>query len=876
MRSDWPLVGRAGELSSLCLALRRADARGAVVAGGAGVGRTRLAMAVLAEAEARGHPTAWVVATQAAASVPLGAFAALLPSSASPSASGLELLHELAVAIGDRGGTAPTVLGVDDAHLLDEASAALVHQLTATGAAFVLMTIREDQPAPDAVTTLLKDDHTVWVELGPLRREEVGALVQEVLEGPVDPAVSSRIWDLSEGNVLFCRELLQHALDCGAIALLEGRWRLRRPLSVGPRLSQLLGARLEALDQPVRAVAEVVALGEPLPLNVLDGLVDAADLAAAEEAGAIVVARDLGDALVQTAQPLLGALLRERTAVLRARSVRLALADAVEAAGPPGGGDTSRAAVWRLDAGERPDTNALLAAAAVARSTRDYSEAARLALAAAASGAALAGYASAAEALMWCGDTAEARVLFDRAERAAPDDGARVSVLVGRAATELLSHGHLAAAERILERARPLADEEGRAFIASLRGMVALDRGDAGAALEAAEVWRHAPAGSLGRLHALPIAVTAQAWAGRAVDAVALGERAAREALTAQDHPYLEDLATAAVTSALLLSGAGERAATLAEQRHRQALHVGDEHTRARWAFVSGNIALQRGVLGAAVDRLEEAAALLAELTSGLGPGARAQCAGNLAEAYALAGDLEAADASLASIDAQGLGECWHPETGIARAWVDAVRGDHGAAARALAEVGARAGRLGAWTFAARAWHDLARLGRPAQSLAGLDELAGRVQGGLPAAWSAHAAALAGGDAIGLQAAGERFAASGLPLLAGEAFAEAACAHRDAGRPGAALAATAAATAQLEACGGVVTPALQLASQALAITPREREVATLASTGMPTRQIADRLSISVRTVENHLYRAYAKLGVHQRADLTAVLSMATR
>jgi DNA-binding CsgD family transcriptional regulator len=870
VRRDWPLVGRAGELSLLCLALRRADARCAVVAGGAGVGRTRLARAALAEAEARGHTTTWVVASQAAASVPLGAFAALLPPSTSLPASRLELLHDLAAAITGRGGTAPTVLGVDDAHLLDDTSAALVHQLVTTGAAFVLMTIREDQPAPDAVTTLLKDDDAVWVELRPLRRDEVADLVLSVLDGPVDPAVSSRIWDLSQGNALFCTELLEGALDSGAIALAEGRWRLRAPLSVGARLGRLVGARLEALDQPARAAAEVVALGEPLPLTMLDGLVDPEDLAAAEEAEVIVVTRDLGDSLLRTAHPLLGALLRERTAALRARTVRLALADAAE------GTDASRAAVWRLDAGERPDAGALLTAAAAARSTRDYQEATRLALAAVAAGAGPSGYASAAEALMWQGDTQEARALFDRAEQSAPDDRGRVSILVGRAATELLSHGHLTAAERTLDRALPLADVEGRASIASLRGMVALDRGDAAAALAAADAWRDAPAGSLGRLHALPIAVTAQAWAGRPVDAVALGERAAGEASAAAEHPYLEDLVAAAQASALLLSGSGERAAALAERRHRQALDGGDEQSRARWAFVSGNIALHRGVLGAAVDRLEEAAALLAELTSGLGPGARAQCAGNLGEAYALAGDLEAAEASLAVIDAQSLGECWHPETGIARAWVLVAGGDHGAAAEALAEVGARAGQLGAWTFAARAWHDLARLGRPEQAVARLAELAGRVQGRLPAAWSAHSAAVAAGDATGLEASGARFVECGLPLLAAEAFAEAASAHRDADRPGAALTAAAAAAQQLEACGGATTPALQRARQDLPITQREREVATLAATGMATRQIADRLSISARTVENHLYRAYLKLGVHQRGDLTAVLSLAAR
>ena len=48
----------------------------------------------------------------------------------------------------------------------------------------------------------------------------------------------------------------------------------------------------------------------------------------------------------------------------------------------------------------------------------------------------------------------------------------------------------------------------------------------------------------------------------------------------------------------------------------------------------------------------------------------------------------------------------------------------------------------------------------------------------------------------------------------------------------------------------------------------------LAATGMPSRAIAEQLYLSVRTVENHLQRVYAKLGVAGRADLAEALSRA--
>ena len=54
---------------------------------------------------------------------------------------------------------------------------------------------------------------------------------------------------------------------------------------------------------------------------------------------------------------------------------------------------------------------------------------------------------------------------------------------------------------------------------------------------------------------------------------------------------------------------------------------------------------------------------------------------------------------------------------------------------------------------------------------------------------------------------------------------------------------------------------------ATSLTSRERQLVDLASRGLSNAQIADRLVLSVRTVESHLYHAMQKLGVSNRQDL---------
>ncbi len=60
-----------------------------------------------------------------------------------------------------------------------------------------------------------------------------------------------------------------------------------------------------------------------------------------------------------------------------------------------------------------------------------------------------------------------------------------------------------------------------------------------------------------------------------------------------------------------------------------------------------------------------------------------------------------------------------------------------------------------------------------------------------------------------------------------------------------------------------------VAAHPLPLTVREREIANLVAAGLSNKDIADRLVVSVRTVEGHLYRACIKLDISDREDLAA-------
>ena len=58
------------------------------------------------------------------------------------------------------------------------------------------------------------------------------------------------------------------------------------------------------------------------------------------------------------------------------------------------------------------------------------------------------------------------------------------------------------------------------------------------------------------------------------------------------------------------------------------------------------------------------------------------------------------------------------------------------------------------------------------------------------------------------------------------------------------------------------------------ITAREREVLTLVSAGVASREIAERLGISRATVESHVRSAMSKVGARSRLQAALLVSFA--
>src|SRR6266581_4178105 len=269
---ELPLIGRAEELAFLSTAI--AERGGAVVAGAAGVGKTRLAREVSSVLVLDGWHVAWATATRSGSDLPLGGVTGLGLADDGMSFQGrLGLLSRMTAVLLERAGGRQTLVLVDDAHLLDELSAAFVHHLAISGAAAVLLTVRTGQQPPSAVVSLYKDGPVPRLELQPLGQAEFGELASAALGADIEPDTLHHLWSDAAGNVLFLRELVADAVDAGTLAQVGGLWRWKPDGTVGPRLAELVADRMGRLEEDRRLLAELLAVGEPLGADLVQGLV---------------------------------------------------------------------------------------------------------------------------------------------------------------------------------------------------------------------------------------------------------------------------------------------------------------------------------------------------------------------------------------------------------------------------------------------------------------------------------------------------------------------------------------------------------------------------------------------------------------------------
>jgi DNA-binding CsgD family transcriptional regulator len=160
---------------------------------------------------------------------------------------------------------------------------------------------------------------------------------------------------------------------------------------------------------------------------------------------------------------------------------------------------------------------------------------------------------------------------------------------------------------------------------------------------------------------------------------------------------------------------------------------------------------------------------------------------------------------------------------------------------------------------------------RTADLLARFDALGEHLDGEFYAARLLHVRGLDAGDPSILEKAAHEFASTGAFALAVEAAADAATRWERRGEPRRRTAVSHLARNYLARCEGISTPTLRSISSRSALTAAGRATAELAARGYSNKAIADELVLSVRSIENHLQRAYEKPAINRREELAEAL-----
>jgi DNA-binding CsgD family transcriptional regulator len=866
----WPLVGRQAELEVLSAVLADTRASGVVLVGEAGIGKTRMAREALARAEAAGWEVEWLAATRAAASIPFGAVSHLLPPAERLGDDRLDTLRRTAELLAERSRGRPLLLGVDDAHLLDDASAALVHQLAVRGIAVVVATVRTGEPAPDSVIALWKDGLIRRLDLSALPPPATAELLERALGGPVDGVTKEEVPRMTGGNPLYLRELVLGGLESGALRQVDKVWRWRGKLADATRLAELVQGRLSTLDETARVAVELVAWGEPLGVGVLERLVGKDAVQTAEDGGLLVLERSGRRALARLAHPLYGEVLRAALPLSRARAVAERLAADFGAGALRRRDDLLRVGTWQLEAGMATNPDLLLEAARQAACRFDHELTERLARAAVDAGGGPTAVRILAETLEWQGRHAEAVAVMDGEPPAQGAERARWASI--RAGNLYWGLERTAEAEEVLQQAA-VGEEGGEEAVAMLAWILLFDGRLPEAVAVAGRVLDRPEVPPQALVWAATAAVPALGSLGRLGEALAVADRGLAVAeVHPQDLPWGETQLNLVRCQVLLSAGRLTEASAIADAGYQTAVADRSSERTGGWAGFRGLVAKAEGRVATAEAWLREAVALLDEQDPYR---FMRWCLAELASVAALAGDQEAAVDWLERADARA-GEAnryFDPWVELDKAWVAAGAGELTRAVALATRAADMARASKQFTLEAAALYDVARLGAPAAVRQRLEELVGLLEGRLAALLASSAVALAANDGAALDRVGAAFEDLGGLLLAAEVKAAAARAHRAAGRDASANASQERAAALAGTCQGARTPGLGPATPVSVLTPREREVAMLAAAQASSREIATRLHLSVRTVDNYLGRVYAKLGVSSRARLATLLEV---
>jgi DNA-binding CsgD family transcriptional regulator len=303
------LVGRAGELESLRAARRAlAQSRGAVilVAGEAGIGKSRLLEKFVGETRrsARDRNVAAADCLEFAEQ-PFGPFRALFselgivfPGSDDPRIDKREIFVQAAESIRAQAESRATILSIEDLHWADRSTLELLTfiapRLRGTRA-LLIATYRAEEvavkaPLAAALGRLRREATVAYLELGPLDRPSTHQLIEHIIdEGrSCPPDVREAVAERCEGNPFFAEELLKDALEGKADARSSVPFSIRASIVERVQLldatarrtlgyAAVLGYRFDAellaltLNEPVEAALSTLRQACALNLLAADG-----------------------------------------------------------------------------------------------------------------------------------------------------------------------------------------------------------------------------------------------------------------------------------------------------------------------------------------------------------------------------------------------------------------------------------------------------------------------------------------------------------------------------------------------------------------------------------------------------------------------------
>jgi DNA-binding CsgD family transcriptional regulator len=522
-------------------------------------------------------------------------------------------------------------------------------------------------------------------------------------------------------------------------------------------------------------------------------------------------------------------------------------------------------ATLSLESDLSPDADLLVAAAYGAVWLGDLSLADRLAEAATHAGAGPEPNFVRAHALSWLGSGMEAEAVLGGIDAAQLTDKDRARLAFLRSSNMLWALNDPGRAMELIEEASRITPAPARTYIDSFLTVYWFAMDQPGAALEASKDLA---------LEDIPVVGAEIAWAfaqmsadaGRTTDALATAAAGYAVATRALDAPHMRFNIADAEVSAMLLSGRVADALGVAERTRQQAANLPGA-AQLLGAAVAGRAALGAGDLRSACRWLEYAVeGLSASHPTGWGYRYRIPHA----NALAIRGLVDEANDELDALNRvprrfRSL-DC---ERSLALAWVAAGQGAVSEGISILLSAAERARQTGRFAGEVLCLQTATQFG-DRTSAPRLNELQSTVEGRRVGSAARFAAAMRDDDAVELSSVSEEFERLGDLVAAIDAAAHAALVYRRQDKRGSALGCASRAQALAATCGAR-TPALRQAAEPLPLTGREAEIVMLIGERLSNREVAERLTLSVRTVESHIYRAMMKTGTKSRDELAALL-----